>query len=100
MASILSGARQNAPLKALALDFVNSNCSITPGGLGFFLRCLGSLGLVDEANLLFDQVKKKGLCVPNGYSYNCLLEAISQSSSIDLLEMRLQEMLNSGWQIN
>uniref|UniRef100_A0A803PWV6 PROP1-like PPR domain-containing protein n=1 Tax=Cannabis sativa TaxID=3483 RepID=A0A803PWV6_CANSA len=100
MASILSRARQNAALKALALDFVNSNCSITPGGLGFFLRLLGSLGLVDEANILFDHVKKRGLCVPNGYSYNCLLEVISQSSSIDLLEMRFQEMLNAGWEIN
>ncbi|XP_062107946.1 putative pentatricopeptide repeat-containing protein At5g08310, mitochondrial [Humulus lupulus] len=100
MASILSRARQNAALKDLALDFINSNCSITPGGLGFFLRRLGSLGLVDEANILFDQVKKKGLCVPNNYSYNCLLEAISQSSSIDLLEMRFQEMLDSGWEIN
>ncbi|PON68231.1 Tetratricopeptide-like helical domain containing protein [Parasponia andersonii] len=100
MASILSHARQNGPLKALALDFVNSNCSITPGGLGFFLRCLGSLELVSEANFVFDQVKKKGLCVPNDYTYACLLEAISKPSSIDFLEMRLQEMLDSGWEIN
>ncbi|KAK9275891.1 hypothetical protein L1049_023165 [Liquidambar formosana] len=98
MASILSHARQNAPLRVLALDIVNSRCSMTPGALGFFIRCLGSLGLVDEANVLFDQVKKIGLCVPNNYSYNCLLEAISQSSSVGLVEMRLKEMHEFGWQ--
>ncbi|MBA0798996.1 hypothetical protein Gohar_009536 [Gossypium harknessii] len=96
MASILSRARQNAQLKALALDVVDSNCSMNPGALGFFIRCLGSVGLVDEANNMFDQVKRIGLCVPNSYSYNCLLEALSKSNLIDLVETRLKEMRNLG----
>ncbi|XP_024021620.1 putative pentatricopeptide repeat-containing protein At5g08310, mitochondrial [Morus notabilis] len=100
MASILSNARQNAPLRALALDVVNLNCLMTPGGLGFFLRCLGSLGLVKEANILFDQVRTKGLCVPNAYSYACLFEVISKSGGIDLLEMRLKEMMDSGLELD
>ncbi|GAB2277084.1 hypothetical protein Dimus_011793 [Dionaea muscipula] len=97
MASILSRARQNAPLKALALDIVNEQCSMTPGALGFFIRCLGSVGLVDEANLLFDQVKKMDLCYPNNYSYSCLLETICKWGSVDLVEMRYKEMINCGW---
>ncbi|KAL6275095.1 hypothetical protein ACE6H2_025787 [Prunus campanulata] len=102
MACHLSRARQNVPLRAMAMEIVNSNCSLTPGALGFFIRCLGSVELVKEANFLFDQVKVKGLCVPNSYSYNCLLEAISKSksSSIELLEMRLQEMRDSGWEFS
>ena len=71
MASILSRARQNALLKALASDVVSSRCSMNPGAFGFLIRCLGSVGLIDEANDLFDQVKRVGLCVPNDYSYNC-----------------------------
>ncbi|KAM1313492.1 hypothetical protein ACFX13_017629 [Malus domestica] len=100
MASHLSRARQNAPLRAMAMEVVGSNCSLTPGALGFFLRCLASVDLVQEANFFFDQVTAKGLCVPNSYSYNCLLEAISKSksNSIELLEMRLQEMRDSGWE--
>ncbi|XP_068336085.1 putative pentatricopeptide repeat-containing protein At5g08310, mitochondrial [Pyrus communis] len=100
MASHLSRARQNAPLRAMAMEVVSSNCSLTPGALGFFLRCLASVDLVQEANFFFDQVTAKGLCVPNSYSYNCLLEAISKSksNSIELLEMRLQEMRDSGWE--
>ncbi|XP_028104705.1 putative pentatricopeptide repeat-containing protein At5g08310, mitochondrial [Camellia sinensis] len=98
MASILSRACQNAPLRVLAVELVDSRCWMTPGGLGFFIRCLGGQGLVEEANLVFDQVKKMGLCVPNSYSYNCLLEAISKSSSVDLIEKRLKEMHGSGWE--
>ena len=62
MASILSGARQNAPLKSLALEIVDSRCSMTSGALGFFVRCLGNVGLVEEANLVFDKVRLMGLC--------------------------------------
>ena len=98
MASCLSHARQNAPLSLLSMDIVNSRCAMSPGALGFFIRCLGSTGLVEEANLLFDQVKMMRLCVPNSYSFNCLLEAISKSGSIDLVEMRLKEMCDSGWE--
>lgn len=100
MASILSRARKNAPLKALTLDIVDSHCLMSPGALGFFIRCLGSVGLVDEANFLFDQVRIKGLCVPNSYSYTCLLEALSKSNSIDLFEMRLKEMRDYGWELD
>ncbi|KAK8529685.1 hypothetical protein V6N13_102589 [Hibiscus sabdariffa] len=96
MASILSRARQNAQLKALALEVVNFRCSMNPGALGFLVRCLGSVGLVGEANNLFDQVKKIGLCVPNTYSYNCLLEALSKSGLVDLVEVRLKEMRDLG----
>ncbi|KAL5828345.1 hypothetical protein ACOSQ3_017813 [Xanthoceras sorbifolium] len=97
MASILSRARQNAPLSVLAKDVVNLRCYMSPGALGFLVRCLGSVGLVEEANMLFDQVQMMGLCSPNSYSYNCLLEAISKSSSTDLVEMRLKEMRDFGW---
>ncbi|XP_022763919.1 putative pentatricopeptide repeat-containing protein At5g08310, mitochondrial [Durio zibethinus] len=96
MASILSRARQNALIKTLALDVLNSHCSMNPGALGFFIRCLGSVGLVDEANNLFDQVKRVGLCIPNSYSYNCLLEALAKSCLIDLVEVRLTEMRGLG----
>lgn len=98
MASCLSRARQNAPLSLLSMEIVNSRCQMSPAALGFFLRCLGSCGLVEEANFLFDKVKMMGLCVPNNYSYNCLLEALSKSGSIDLVEMRLREMCDSGWE--
>jgi pentatricopeptide repeat protein len=97
MASILSRARQIAPLRALAMDILNFHCSMTPGALGHLVRCLGSMGLVEEVNMLFDRVRTMGLCVPNNYSYNCLLEAISKSKSIDLIEMRLKEMHDYGW---
>lgn len=100
MASILSLARQNAPLRALALDIVDSHCLMSPGALGFFIRCLDSVGLVDEANFLFDQVRIKGLCVPNSYSYTCVLEALSKSNSIDLFEMRLKEIQDFGWELD
>ena len=100
MASILSRVRQIAPLKAMATDVVNLRCSMSPGALGYLVRCLGSVGLVDEANDLFDQARTMGLCVPNDYSYTCLLEAIAKSSLIDLIEMRLKEMHNHGWKFN
>ncbi|GMH07617.1 hypothetical protein Nepgr_009457 [Nepenthes gracilis] len=98
MASILSRARRNAPLKELAFDVVNSRCSMTPGALGFLIRCLGSVKLVEEASALFDQVKMMGLCVPNNYTYSCLLETISKSDLINLAEMRMNEMVSNGWE--
>ncbi|XAR56037.1 hypothetical protein NMG60_11036324 [Bertholletia excelsa] len=96
MASVLSSARQIAPLRVLAMNLLNSRCCMTPGALGYFIRCLASQGLVEEAASLFDQVKKMGICVPNTYTYNCLLEALSNSNSTDLSELRLKEMLDSG----
>ncbi|XP_057963279.1 putative pentatricopeptide repeat-containing protein At5g08310, mitochondrial [Malania oleifera] len=100
MAAILSRVRQNAPLRLLATDMVNSRCSMTPGALGFLMRCLGSQGLVEEAIELFDEVKKMGLCFPNNYSYNCLLDAISKSNKVDLIEVRLKEMREMGWELD
>ncbi|KAI3454965.1 hypothetical protein Pfo_011628 [Paulownia fortunei] len=100
MAAILSNARQNAPLRDLAVNLPKSWCFWTPGALGYFLRCLGSQGLVEEANSLFDQVKVSGLCVLNCYSYNCLLEVIAKGGDVGLLEYRLNEMRNLGWPID
>ncbi|KNA11426.1 hypothetical protein SOVF_135320 [Spinacia oleracea] len=97
MASILSGARRNAPMKSLYLELIDSRCFMTPGALGFFVRCLGSVGLMEEANVLFDHVRQMGLCVPNNYSYNCLLETIAKSSSCVQAEKRLDEMRSFGW---
>ncbi|KAL4575564.1 hypothetical protein LXL04_022411 [Taraxacum kok-saghyz] len=96
MASILSGARQNAAMKSLYINLINSRCHVTAGALGFFVRCLGGLGMVHEANDLFDRVKNMG-CVPNEYSYNSLLEAISKSGSVELMAMRMNEMRDNGW---
>ncbi|XP_027363044.1 putative pentatricopeptide repeat-containing protein At5g08310, mitochondrial [Abrus precatorius] len=101
VASIFSRSNQPVPLKALATDIAEStSCSFTPGALGFFIRCLASVGLVQEANQLFDEMREKGLCVPNDYCYNCLLEAISKSGSVDLMEMRLKEMKGFGWEVD
>ncbi|KAJ1400139.1 Tetratricopeptide-like helical domain superfamily [Sesbania bispinosa] len=100
MASILSRSHQIAPLRALVNDISKSPCFFTPHALGFFIRCLGTVGLVQEANQLFDEMKKKGLCVPNDYCYNCLVEVISKSGSIDLMEMRLKEMKGLGWEFD
>ncbi|KAI3734236.1 hypothetical protein L6452_13701 [Arctium lappa] len=99
MASILSGARQNAALKALYIDLINSRCYVSPDALGFCVRCLGGLGMVTEANELFDYVKKSG-CVPNDYSYNKLLEAIAKSGSVELMTARMSEMRDNGWEPN
>lgn len=100
MASILSGSHQIYPLKVLIKDIVNSHCSFTPGALGFLIRCLGSVGLVQEASELFDEIRMMGLCLHNIYSYNCLLEVIAKSGSIDMMEMRLKEMNKLGWQFD
>uniref|UniRef100_A0A0A0KMI5 Pentacotripeptide-repeat region of PRORP domain-containing protein n=2 Tax=Cucumis sativus TaxID=3659 RepID=A0A0A0KMI5_CUCSA len=100
IASILSHARKNAPLRAVAMDVLNFRCSMTPRALGVFLRCLGSVGLVEEANYLFDQVRSMDLCIPNNYSYNCLLEILSKTNSIDSIENRLMEMKDFGWEVD
>ncbi|CAM8955047.1 unnamed protein product [Rhodiola kirilowii] len=97
MAGHLSRARQNDQLKNLAFEMVNSGCRMTPGSLGFFIRCFGSLGMVEEADEWFHKVKEMGLCVPDSYSYNCLLETISKNPQyIDLLELRFKEMRDVG----
>ncbi|BAT95888.1 hypothetical protein VIGAN_08271700 [Vigna angularis var. angularis] len=45
-----------------------------------------------EAHHLFDEMRVKGLCVPNDYCYNCLFEALSKAGEVDLVEARLEEM--------
>lgn len=45
-------------------------------------------------------MRKKGLCVPNDYSYNCLLEALSKSGDVDLMEEKLEEMKGFGWEFD
>ncbi|KAL2242960.1 UNVERIFIED_CONTAM: putative pentatricopeptide repeat-containing protein, mitochondrial [Sesamum indicum] len=96
LAAVLCNARQIAPLRELAESILISQCLWTPGAFGYFLRCLGSQGLIKEANYLFDQVKISGLCILNCYSYNCLLEVISNSGDVGLLEYRLNEMRDFG----
>ncbi|CAH9114578.1 unnamed protein product [Cuscuta epithymum] len=100
MAEILSRARQNDSLRILSRELVNSGCYMSPGALGFFLRSLGSQGLVEEAITLFDQLKSLGLCIPNMYTYSCLLEVISNSSNVLMMEMKLIEMSNQGWALD
>ncbi|KAE9618518.1 hypothetical protein Lal_00047233 [Lupinus albus] len=101
MASILSRSQQTSLLKMLALDIPNSNCSFTPGALGFLIRSLARLGLDQEANHLFDEMRVKGLCVPNDYCYNSLLEALSKNGGdVGLMEMRLKEMRGLGFEFD
>ncbi|KAF7827461.1 putative pentatricopeptide repeat-containing protein [Senna tora] len=100
MASIYSRTQQSVPLRVLIKDILNSCCTFAPGAFGFLIRCLGNVGLIQEANELFDKMRLIGLCVPNIYSYNCLLEAISKSGSIDLMETRLKEIHSLGLQFD
>lgn len=100
MAAILSSARQKASLRDLAVNLFKSSSFWTPGAFGYFLRCLGSQGLVQEANSLFDQMGISGVCVLNSYSYNCLLEVIAKVGDVGLLEYRLSEMRNLGLPID
>jgi pentatricopeptide repeat protein len=100
IASIFSRSRQTQPLIDLAKHLPNSSCSFTPGAFSFFLRCLGNLGLVHEANHLFDEMSLKGLCVPDRHCYNILLEVISKCGSVHFMEKRLNEMKGFGWEFD
>ncbi|XP_058774915.1 putative pentatricopeptide repeat-containing protein At5g08310, mitochondrial [Vicia villosa] len=100
IASILSRSHQTKPLVDLAKHLPNSSCSFTPGAFSFFLRCLGNLRLAQEAHHLFDEMSLKGLCVPDRLCYNALLEVISKSGSLHLMEMRLNEMKGFGWEFD
>ncbi|CAN4080883.1 unnamed protein product [Withania somnifera] len=100
MAECLSAVRQIDSMRVLVTDVVRFQCYFTPRGLGFFVRCLGNLGLVKEANELFDQMKRFGLCVPNSFTYNCLLDAISKGGDVGLIELRLKEMCSYGWELD
>ncbi|XP_017413238.2 putative pentatricopeptide repeat-containing protein At5g08310, mitochondrial [Vigna angularis] len=101
IASIFSRSRQTTHLKTVVKHLVESApCSFTPGALGFLIRCLGEVGLAQEAHHLFDEMRVKGLCVPNVYCYNCLLEALSKAGEVDLVEARLEEMKGFGWEFD
>ncbi|KAJ3680375.1 hypothetical protein LUZ60_016653 [Juncus effusus] len=91
MASILSTAKQKTQLKSLTSDVVTRGCVMTPGALGFFIRCVGNLGLVEEAQFVFENASKLS-CVPNIYTYNCLLEVLAKTGRVDLMEPRFQEI--------
>jgi pentatricopeptide repeat protein len=90
-ASILAQSKRNTQLRTLANNLVAGHYAMSPGALGFFLRCLGNLGLVEEAQFVFDSASNLS-CVPNVYTYNCLLEVFAKAGHVDFLELRLQEM--------
>nr|XP_027189137.1 putative pentatricopeptide repeat-containing protein At5g08310, mitochondrial [Cicer arietinum] len=100
IASIFSRSRQTQPLIDLAKQLPNSSVSFTPGSFSFFLRCLGNLRLVREANHLFDEMSQRGLCVPDRHCYNTLLDVISKTGSLHFMEIRLNEMKGFGWEFD
>ncbi|KAJ8634385.1 hypothetical protein MRB53_027721 [Persea americana] len=97
MASILSRARQVPRLQTLVTDVVNCGCLMTPGALGFLIRCLGSVGLADDAEHLFEN-SRMVYCVPNNYTYNCLIEVLAKCGRVESAEMRCREMVDAGWE--
>lgn len=99
MASILSRARRTGPLRSLAKEVVERRCLMTPGALGFLIRCLGDQGLIEEANYLVDNAEKMS-CLPNSYTYNCLLESLARSGRVDMVESRLNDMSVLGMRID
>ncbi|KAL5721373.1 hypothetical protein ACHQM5_005025 [Ranunculus cassubicifolius] len=100
MASIHSRFMKTTRLRFLAVEVVNSRCRMTAGALGFLIRCLSSHGLVDEGVYLFDETKRLNLCDVNNYSYNCLIEALAKSGRFELVESRLKEMKEGGWDVD
>ncbi|VAI83939.1 unnamed protein product [Triticum turgidum subsp. durum] len=92
MASLLR-RRQPAHLDRLAADALAAGCPMTPGALGFLLRCLGDAGLPDTASRVFDSARARLSCTPNSYTFNCLLDALAKAGRADDAEARLQEML-------
>ncbi|KAG9456974.1 hypothetical protein H6P81_001482 [Aristolochia fimbriata] len=95
MADILARAKKKDQLRLLSFDMVSSSIPCSPGALGFFIRCLGTQGLFQEANFVFDHAKNL-TCVPNSYTYNCLLEALAKCGQLDLVETRFREMADLG----
>ncbi|PHT92998.1 hypothetical protein T459_00880 [Capsicum annuum] len=45
-------------------------------------------------------MKRMGLCVPNSFTYNCLLDAISKGGDVGLTKLRLKEMCSYGWELD
>ncbi|KAH7690281.1 TPR-like protein [Dioscorea alata] len=93
MASILSRVRQPSLLRSLLHEILSRKCPMTPGALGFLIRCVGSQGLVDEAEFLFDHAEELS-CVPNLYTYNCLIEVLAKVGRVRMVELRFREMKN------
>ncbi|KAK8968793.1 putative pentatricopeptide repeat-containing protein [Platanthera guangdongensis] len=97
MAEILSRARKKTQLKSLARDMVGRRCPMTPGALGFLIRCLGRQGLAEDAGFVFDHAQDLS-CIPNSYTYNCFLEVLARTGTVELLEMKFREMVEiMGW---
>ncbi|KAL0912878.1 hypothetical protein M5K25_016291 [Dendrobium thyrsiflorum] len=98
MAEILSRARRRTQLKALARELVGQRCPMTPGALGFLIRCLGRQGLAEDAGFVFDHAKDLS-CIPNSYTYNCFLEVLARMGKVELVETRFTEMVEvMGWE--
>ncbi|GLJ16712.1 hypothetical protein SUGI_0287150 [Cryptomeria japonica] len=96
MASILAKGKQTWALRDLMEEMMEERCRMTPGALGFLIRCFGLVGMVDEAMHLFGQAGILN-CVSNVYTYNCLLEVLVKSKRYDLVEMRYNEMQGYGF---
>ncbi|BAH93069.1 Os05g0313900 [Oryza sativa Japonica Group] len=92
MASLLP-RHQRAHLDRLAADAISARCLMTPGALGFLLRCLGAAGLPDTAVRAFDAARASFGCTPNSYTYNCLLDALAKAGRADDAQARLREMV-------
>ncbi|RWW31277.1 hypothetical protein GW17_00004106 [Ensete ventricosum] len=94
MAYVFSRARRAAQLKGLAAEVLKDRCPMTPGALGFLIRCLGDQGLVEDALLVFDRAVDLH-CFPNSYTYNCLLEVLANAGLVEAAESRFKEMVNT-----
>ncbi|XP_020584392.1 putative pentatricopeptide repeat-containing protein At5g08310, mitochondrial [Phalaenopsis equestris] len=98
MAERLSRARRRTQLKALARELVGHRCPMTPGALGFLIRCLGRQGLAEDAEFVFDHANDLS-CIPNSYTYNCFLEVLARTGKVELVETRFREMVEVvGWE--
>ncbi|KAH9329976.1 hypothetical protein KI387_002084, partial [Taxus chinensis] len=96
MASILAKGKQTWVLREFMEEMMKERCRMTPGALGFLIRCFGSVGMVDEAMYLLGRAGTLN-CVPNVYTYNCLLDVLAKSKRFDLVEIRYNEMQKYGF---
>ncbi|KAG8085147.1 hypothetical protein GUJ93_ZPchr0010g11072 [Zizania palustris] len=92
MASLLP-RHQHTHLDRIAADAIATRCLMTPGALGFLLRCLGAAGLTDTAVRVFDAARASFSCTPNSYTYNCLLDALAKAGRADDADARVREMV-------
>ncbi|CAL8150799.1 unnamed protein product [Prunus armeniaca] len=74
----------------MAMEIVNSNCSPTPGALGFFTRCLGSVELVEEANFLIGQLQLlRKLALQSNNFTGIIPNQISNLRNLEILDISL-----------